>query len=245
MATRVAALYDIHGNLPTLFDAVLAEVREARADRIVVGGDVLPGPMPRETLERLLALDIAIEFIRGNGDREVIAPSGQVPVVYMPSIRWNAEQLSPEHAVLIAGWPLTCRVQVDGIGDVPSSTTDAAQPHPEIFTRRTPDEALRPIFGSLGVSLVVCGHTHMQFDRTVGEVRIVNAGSIGLPFGASGAFWLLLGPDVQLPGAPPTISTGPSRRSRRQPIPVRPRPQPASFSRRPSSRFSTHSRPRN
>ena len=40
----VAALYDIHGNLPAL-EAVLQEVRRAEVDRIVVGGDVFPGPM--------------------------------------------------------------------------------------------------------------------------------------------------------------------------------------------------------
>lgn len=51
---RVAALYDIHGNLPAL-EAVLREVRSAGVDRIVVGGDVIPGPMPRETLACLRA----------------------------------------------------------------------------------------------------------------------------------------------------------------------------------------------
>ena len=193
---RVAALYDVHGNLPAL-DAVLAEVRDARVDRIVVGGDVLPGPMPRETLERLLALDVPLDFIIGNGDREVIAPSGQVPEAYMASIRWNADQMSAEQKALIASWPLTARVAIERIGDVlfchatPRNDT-------EIFTTRTPDDKLRPIFERLDVPLVVCGHTHMQFDRTVGAVRIVNAGSIGLPFGSTGAFWLLLGPHVDL-----------------------------------------------
>jgi len=38
----------------------------------------------------------------------------------------------------------------------------------------------------------------MQFDRTVGSLRVVNAGSIGMPFADPGAYWLLLGPDVQL-----------------------------------------------
>jgi diadenosine tetraphosphatase ApaH/serine/threonine PP2A family protein phosphatase len=48
------------------------------------------------------------------------------------------------------------------------------------------------------VPLVVCGHTHMQFDRTIGSVRVVNAGSVGMPFGTPGADWLLLGPTLQL-----------------------------------------------
>jgi diadenosine tetraphosphatase ApaH/serine/threonine PP2A family protein phosphatase len=68
----------------------------------------------------------------------------------------------------------------------------------EIFTRCTPEERLAPIFSGLGVEIVVCGHTHMQFDRAIGSVRVVNAGSVGMPFGRPGAYWLLLGPDVQL-----------------------------------------------
>jgi diadenosine tetraphosphatase ApaH/serine/threonine PP2A family protein phosphatase len=44
--------------------------------------------------------------------------------------------------------------------------------------------------------VVVCGHTHMQFDRTVDGVRIVNAGSVGMPYGDAGAYWLLLGPEI-------------------------------------------------
>ena len=96
---RVAVLYDIHGNLPAL-EAVLPDVRDAGVDRVVVGGDVLPGPMPRETLEHLLELDLPMEFIQGNGDREVLAPSGQVPEAYRGRSAGTRQQLSPEHAVL-------------------------------------------------------------------------------------------------------------------------------------------------
>jgi predicted phosphodiesterase len=68
----------------------------------------------------------------------------------------------------------------------------------EIFTRLTPEDRLLPIFEGLGISTVICGHTHMQFDRMVGTTRVVNAGSVGMSFGQTGADWLLLGPDVQL-----------------------------------------------
>jgi putative phosphoesterase len=193
---RLAALYDIHGNLPAL-EAVLQDVRHAEVDRIVVGGDVLPGPMPRETLTRLLDLDLPVLFIQGNGDREVLVPSGTVPEAFREAMRWNAEQLHPEDRDAMAAWPLTLRLQIDGLGEVlfchatPRNDT-------EIFTRLTPDDRLVPIFESLGVPLVICGHTHMQFDRTIGAVRVVNAGSVGMPFGEPGAYWLLLGPDVRL-----------------------------------------------
>jgi putative phosphoesterase len=193
---RVAAIYDIHGNLPAL-EAVLQDIGRERVDQIVVGGDVLPGPMPRDTLARLLEVDVPTTFIRGNGDREVIAPTGAVPPAFQESLRWNAEQLRPEDLQTIATWPLTCRVDLDGIGDVlfchatPRNDT-------EIFTRQTADERLAPVFADVGAPLVVCGHTHMQFDRTAGTTRVVNAGSVGMPFGAPGAYWLLLGPKVQL-----------------------------------------------
>ncbi|NIQ52254.1 MAG: metallophosphoesterase, partial [Gammaproteobacteria bacterium] len=64
----------------------------------------------------------------------------------------------------------------------------------EIFTRITPEERLRPVLEPTGADLMVCGHTHMQFDRRVGRCRVVNAGSVGMPFGATGAHWALLGP---------------------------------------------------
>lgn len=198
---RVAALYDVHGNLPALA-AVLDDVREADVDRIVVGGDVVPGPMPRETLARLLDLDIPVQFIQGNGDRVVAAQmagaeADEVPEPFRGGVRWVARQLQPEHGRLLASWPKTLRVEIRGLGEVlfchatPRSDT-------EVFTRLTPEDRLLPVFGGLDVSVIVCGHSHMQFDRTIGRVRVVNAGSVGMPFGEPGADWLLLGPDVEL-----------------------------------------------
>jgi predicted phosphodiesterase len=201
MRMRVAALYDIHANLPAL-EAAIADVRRSGADQIIVGGDVVPGPMPRETIEYLLTLDLPVRFIQGNGDRDVLGrmrgiepPS--IPVQFREVIAWNAEQLQPDYESLIAGWPQTVRVEVAGLGDVlfchATPRSDS-----EIFTRLTPQERLLPIFGRLNVVVAVCGHTHMQFDRMVGSTRVVNAGSVGMPFGDPGAYWLTVGPDVQL-----------------------------------------------
>jgi putative phosphoesterase len=198
---RVAALYDIHGNLPAL-EAVLADVRQVGIDHIVVGGDVVPGPMPRETLACLRDLEIRAQFIHGNGDREVLASirgneTGGVPEQFRHLIRWNAQQLDREDEQWLASWPDTLTLAVEGVGEVlfchatPRNDT-------EIFTRVTPADRLRPVFQEVAASVVVCGHTHMQFDRTVGELRVVNAGSVGIPFQDPGAYWVLLGPDIQL-----------------------------------------------
>jgi putative phosphoesterase len=196
---RIAALYDIHGNLPAL-EAVLQDVRQAEVDQIVVGGDVVPGPMPHETLACLLGLEV--RFIQGNGDREVLAQmagtkSGAIPEGFREVMRWVAQQLRPEDEQVLASWPKTLQIEIPGLGEVlfchatPRNDT-------EIFTRLTPDDRLLPVFEGVNVPVVVCGHTHMQFDRTIGRVRVVNAGSVGMPFGEPGAYWLLLGPDIQL-----------------------------------------------
>jgi predicted phosphodiesterase len=209
---RVAALYDIHGNLPAL-DAVLQDVRQAGVDQIVVGGDVVPGPMPRETLERLLALNLPTHFIYGNGELAILAQmagartgsvtywgttSGARPPESIVEIyRWTAAQLQPEFEPVFTRWPKTLQLEISSLGQVlfchstPRSET-------EVFTHLTSEDRLSPIFEGLNAPVVVCGHTHMQFDRTIGRTRVVNAGSVGMPFGEPGAYWLLLEPDVQL-----------------------------------------------
>jgi len=200
----VAAIYDIHANLPAL-EAVLEDIRQAEVDHVVVGGDVLPGPMPRETIACLLGLDVPAQFICGNGDREVLARMRgtetewyrAAPEQWREPVRWTAEQLRPEDEKLLATWPETHRLQIHGLGEVlfchatPRNDT-------EIFTRLTPEERLLPVFAGLHVSVVICGHTHMQFDRTIAGIRVLNAGSVGMPFGEPGAYWLLLGPNVEL-----------------------------------------------
>ncbi|MGA8030590.1 MAG: metallophosphoesterase family protein [Bryobacteraceae bacterium] len=197
----LAAIYDIHGNLPAL-EAVLEDIRRLGVDRVVVGGDVLPGPMPRETLACLLDLPIPVQFIYGNGEIAVLeqmrgTDPAAVPEPYRPIVRWTARALSPEYERLLAQWTRTLRIEICGIGEVLFCHATPRNEN-ECFTRLTSEERLMPVFEGLNVSLVVCGHTHMQFDRMVGGTRVVNAGSVGMPFGKSGADWLLLGPGVQL-----------------------------------------------
>jgi hypothetical protein len=179
----------------------------------MVGGDVIPGPMPLEALNRLLNLNIPTHFIVGNGELAVLAQIGvddparvkywgttsgnSLPEPLRQQLRWTANQIHPDYDEVIRSWPKTMRVAIDGCGEVlfchgtPRSET-------ECFTRLTPEDRLISIFEGVDVSLVVCGHTHMQFDRMIGGVRVVNAGSVGMAFGNPGADWLLLGPDIDL-----------------------------------------------
>jgi putative phosphoesterase len=203
MAMRVAALYDIHGNLPAL-DAALDEVRRVGVDHVVIGGDVMPGPMAPQVLERLAALEIPVRCLRGNGDRVVLTlldggdVSSEVPGAFIDPVRWCGEQLDATQRAAVAQWPATLSIDIDGLGEVlfchatPRNDVD-------VFLRTTPDERLARAFARVTAPIVVCGHTHVPFDRMVGSTRVVNAGSIGMPFvQPRGAYWLLLGPGVEL-----------------------------------------------
>src|SRR5207249_1588849 len=91
---KVAALYDIHGNIDAL-EAVLAEVEPIRPDAIVIGGDAVAGPFPTEVLARLRALPNA-HWIRGNTEREVVGPAVNVPPMWVDRVRWVYVRLAPE-----------------------------------------------------------------------------------------------------------------------------------------------------
>ena len=197
---KIAALYDIHGNLPAL-NAVLDELEEVRPDLIVVGGDSIPGPIPLQTLERLSQLGDRVRTIRGNGDREVVAAFDGLPFASVISedvrerIRWTARQLEQSQRDFLAQLPEQVTLHVDGLGDILFCHATPRNDM-EIFTPNTPQERLNTIFSGVESQIVVCGHTHMQFERQAGSVRILNAGSVGMPYAdRPGAYWLLLGPE--------------------------------------------------
>ena len=199
---RVAAIYDIHGNLPAL-EAVLDVVHDEGVDQIVVGGDIVPGPMPRACVSALQGLSVPVRFIRGNGERDtLVARRGgeltRVPQSFHEVMHWVAGQLRPQHIRDFAAWPLTLELEIPELGEVLFCHATPRDDN-EIFTRATPEPRLWPVFSAVSAAVAVCGHTHMQFDRRVGEVRVVNAGSVGMPFGEPGAYWALIGPrDVEL-----------------------------------------------
>jgi putative phosphoesterase len=178
----IAALYDIHGNLAAL-EAVLAEVPDDAT--ILVGGDVVAGgDEPSETLARLRALGSRVRWVRGNADRELYP--GEGGLVPEPLVELTRGKLSEEEIEFLYGLPPTQR-----IGDVlychASPRNDM-----DIFTERTPEDRIAPLFDGLDVPTVVCGHTHTQFERTVGGVHVINAGSVGMPYEEEpGAYWLL------------------------------------------------------
>ena len=171
---RIAALYDIHGNLPAL-EAVLAELEREGISQVVCGGDLLSEPFAAECLDRLRGFGGEVAFVQGNADLE------------------DSSGLADE----AARWPLTVEFDVEGLGRVLFCHA-SPRDNEEILTRISPEERVADALAGVEAGVVVGGHTHVQFDREVAGRRLVNAGSVGLPYeGKQGAFWVLLGPDVE------------------------------------------------
>ena len=198
---RVAAFYDIHGNLPAL-EAALADAESIGVELFVLGGDLALGPMPRETLDQLIGLGSRARYVRGNCDRLMVdafdgRSLGSLPPAVQESIAWAAGQLDEHHRDFLAALPETLTANIDGLGAVLFCHA-TPRSDDEIVTARTSDDRLRPILAQVTEAVVVCGHTHMQYHRRVGKLDLVNAGSVGMPYGGTGAHWLLLGPQIDL-----------------------------------------------
>lgn len=195
----IAAIYDIHGNLPAL-EAVLRDIERENVDAILVGGDIAWGPLPRETVELLLELDNAT-FIRGNADREVgrrLGVADGLDDVTAEINEWAAERLTNDQRQWLSGLDSTFVAEVDGIGDV-HFCHGSPRSDEEPITPLSPEDRLVGAFSGVSQHTIVCGHTHIQFERDVGEHHVVNAGSVGMPYqGRPGAYWTLLGPKVDL-----------------------------------------------
>ena len=178
---RVAALYDVHGNVHAL-EAVLEEVERVEVDRIVFGGDIAAGPFPKETITLVRSLDAVC--IRGNADRR----NGQWGMH-----QWVWDQLGPEAGEWLEALPE--HAVLDGTffcHATPRSIT-------EIVTQETPDDQLAEVLAGVEQELVVAGHTHMQQDRPVDRWRFVNPGSVGRPYeGVPGAYWGIVGDEIEL-----------------------------------------------
>jgi predicted phosphodiesterase len=174
---RVAALYDVHGNVRAL-EAVLADAGDV--DAYVFGGDLVWGPWPRETLDLALSLGDRARFISGNWERYILGDSDEASTV------WTRERVPLD---VLRSWPDT--LSLDG----------ALYCH---ATPRSDEELVLPQWEASDWSaftgpLVVCGHTHVQFDVERNGTRIVNPGSVGNPTVRATAWWAVVDDgDVEL-----------------------------------------------
>ena len=186
----VAAISDIHGNLEAL--AAVADELERMEVDVVVCGDVVTGPFSAEVFDRVLRLR-NVRVVRGNVETAVLEGTDEY------GRDWDAERarLGGARLAAIAEWPRSLELEIEGLGSVLFCHSTPLSEDP-IYTRLTPDDELIEILGAVDAGVLVCGHTHMQYERQLSNgLRIVNPGSVGMPYeGVRGAFWALLGPAV-------------------------------------------------
>ncbi|MDP1848806.1 MAG: metallophosphoesterase family protein [Solirubrobacteraceae bacterium] len=172
----LALLYDVHGNVLAL-DAALADAQAQGADAYLVGGDVaLFGPWPEAAVERLRDLTPAT-WIRGNGERWTADP-GAAPGPVRPATAAAREALGDALVAELDALPRSAAIGDDTRAWHGSPVSDVRSFAPE------PGDDEAELLAGVGERRLIFGHTHLPFARTsqIGEIELVNPGSVGMPF---------------------------------------------------------------
>jgi predicted phosphodiesterase len=145
------------------------------------------------------------DFVRGNADRLLVehfdgslARDADDDDVWFLRDRWAAGQITKHQRDFLNGFSDSEVLEIEGLGSV-FFCHGSPRSDDEIITAKTPGPRLRGALAGVEQRLVMCGHTHVRFDRSWDDFRIVNPGSVGMPYeGMPGAYWALLGPEVSL-----------------------------------------------
>jgi len=182
----LAIISDIHGNLSAL-DAALQDMKAFKVDRLICLGDVANfGPQPQASLHRIRELGCPV--VMGNTDayllqprtiKDVSEPDEETPR-FLELEAWSAEQLDNEDRVFIKTFQPTLRLEDDGISLL--AYHGSPQDYHDIITAITPDDVLDTYFEGRDALIYAGGHTHTQFLRRYHGSRILNPGSVGLPY---------------------------------------------------------------
>jgi predicted phosphodiesterase len=196
---RVAAIADVHGNAMAL-EAVLAELEREQPDLIVSCGDLTWGSLPRESVALLEPWGDRVLYVRGNSEREL----QERTMLDSEVARWEFERHDdPVLQDYVRSVRPHLAVEIDGLGPT-LFCHGSPRSDEECVTVATPAERVEEFMAGVQAACIVTAHTHMQYDRRVGETRLLNPGSVGLPYELEpgNAYWALLGPDVELRRTP-------------------------------------------
>ena len=195
-ACRVAVLADVHANAAALA-AVLDELEREQPDEIVHCGDLTWGPLPAQTVTLLEGR--GVRCLSGNADRSVVelAARGEEPLDdATPRERWMAAHHDERMVELLATFPATIELEIEGLGDV-LFCHGSPRSDEELITVETPEARLADAVAGTSSDVVVTAHTHVRYERRALGRTFLNPGSVGLPYeGTPGAFWALLGPGI-------------------------------------------------
>jgi putative phosphoesterase len=189
----VAFMSDIHANFPALV-AALAEADRSGAAQIVFAGDLVGrGPNPVEVLRLIRGRGFPV--IRGNVERKLlelreVRAAGKPAKPVKKNLTWTADCLGASEWEYLAELPEEILLEIEGltirvIHGSPLGDEDYI--FPSVTAR-----ALKAKLGDSRPDVLVCGHSHLPFTRTLAGVRIINCGSVGSPYDSDprGAFCL-------------------------------------------------------
>lgn len=182
----LAIISDTHGNLVAL-KAVLADANKLGVSQFICLGDVASfGPKPKETLDLVKSLDCPI--VLGNTDAYLLKPRTKEDVVkitketpmHLEIETWCAEQLTTDDKKNIDFWPMNYQMNYESTSILmfhgsPSSYHD-------IIVASTDGKQVEKYLKGFSADLFLHGHTHTQYVRKCKASRILNPGSVGLPF---------------------------------------------------------------
>lgn len=189
---RLAIFGDVHGNLPAL-EAALGDMAAHAPDALVCLGDVaMDGAWPRECLQRVAALGCPV--VRGNADRQMLEAPQSLDPRGFPDEReiheigqWSAAQLTEAERDILRTFTPTVELQ-DLLCFHGSPARDD-----EVLDAATPPERLGELRAQYGQQTVwIGGHTHQPLLRSLDGWRLLNPGSVGLPFEKRGGRYVNL-----------------------------------------------------
>jgi putative phosphoesterase len=194
---RVAVLGDVHGNVLAL-EAVLDEVRPEDVDLVVWTGDLSWGAEPAATLDLVRAFDRPSLFVRGNAERTLLELRDGAREVTSEREQWMLDAHTARDLDFVESFQHGHSVEVDGLGPA-YFCHGSPRSDEELLTAETPEQRVAAATSEISERVLVTGHTHAQYDRVVAGLRALNPGSVGMPYEhRPGAYWALLGPDVEL-----------------------------------------------
>jgi predicted phosphodiesterase len=183
---NLALISDMHGNLPA-FEAVLEDIQNQGINNFLCLGDAANfGPQPKETLERLRTL--ACPVVMGNTDDSLLKPRTLADIKepnedtqYSLEVEnWCAEQLNDDDRDFVRTFQSTVNLELDKLNLLAYHGSPKSY-HDQIIAV-TPEETLNGYFENTNANLYAGGHTHEQFVRRYFQARVMNPGSVGLPY---------------------------------------------------------------
>jgi len=180
---RFLCVSDIHGHAAAL-KAVIREAEALGFDQLIACGDLcFPGPEPLEVW-KILVQHRAL-CTQGVGDRalaavdpEKLSATGEAERARIERLRKAHRELGEIIVARLGQLPPIARLPIESghtMLVVHGSPADPTEP----FDINMTDDELVALLGDEPGDIIVCGGSHVPFDRSVADVRIVNVGSVG------------------------------------------------------------------